>query len=90
MEDVAIAFGFNNVKMTIPQTNCIAHQVINTVGLPGAVQAHASYSGSMVRLQCSLIILSRVHNIAFVCPSWLSIPSFGKSVIHIGIPCDEV
>ena len=27
VEDVAIAYGFNNVKMTIPRTNCIAHQV---------------------------------------------------------------
>ena len=25
---MAIAYGFNNVKMTIPRTNCIAHQVI--------------------------------------------------------------
>ena len=27
VEDVAIAYGFNNIKMTIPNTNCIAHQV---------------------------------------------------------------
>ena len=27
IEDAAIAYGFNNIKMTIPDTNCIAHQV---------------------------------------------------------------
>ena len=27
IEDAAIAYGFNNVKMTFPKTNCIAHQV---------------------------------------------------------------
>lgn len=28
VEDAAIAYGFNNVKMTFPKTNCIARQVI--------------------------------------------------------------
>lgn len=28
IEDVAVAFGFNNVKMTFPQTNTVANQVI--------------------------------------------------------------
>ncbi len=32
IEDVAIAFGFNNIKMTFPNTNCIAHEV-RTVGV---------------------------------------------------------
>ncbi|XP_064385368.1 phenylalanine--tRNA ligase beta subunit-like [Halichondria panicea] len=27
VEDVAIAFGFNNIKMTFPNTNCIAHEL---------------------------------------------------------------
>ena len=27
-EDVAIAFGYNNVKMTFPKTNTVANQVI--------------------------------------------------------------
>ena len=27
VEDVAIAFGYNNVKMTFPKTNCVAKQV---------------------------------------------------------------
>ncbi len=27
IEDAAIAYGFNNIKMTIPSTSCIAHQV---------------------------------------------------------------
>ena len=27
IEDVAIAYGYNNVKYTIPNTNCIAEQV---------------------------------------------------------------
>lgn len=27
IEDVAIAYGFNNIKMTIPRTSCIAHQL---------------------------------------------------------------
>lgn len=30
VEDVAIAFGYNNVKMTFPKTNCVAKQVICT------------------------------------------------------------
>ena len=27
IEDVAIAYGFNNVKMTLPKTACVAKQV---------------------------------------------------------------
>ena len=27
IEDVAIAYGFNNVKMTLPKTSCVAKQV---------------------------------------------------------------
>ena len=27
IEDVAIAYGFNNIDKTIPNTNCVAHQV---------------------------------------------------------------
>ena len=27
VEDVAIAYGFNNVKMTVPSTNTVGHQV---------------------------------------------------------------
>ena len=27
VEDVAIAYGFNNVKMTFPKTNTVGHQV---------------------------------------------------------------
>lgn len=27
VEDVAIAFGYNNITKTIPQTNCIGNQV---------------------------------------------------------------
>ena len=33
VEDVAIAFGYNNVKMTFPKTNCVAKQVICTTYL---------------------------------------------------------
>ena len=27
MEDVAIAYGFNNITMTLPKTSCVAKQV---------------------------------------------------------------
>ena len=27
IEDVAIAYGFNNIKMTFPKTTCVAKQV---------------------------------------------------------------
>ncbi len=30
VEDVAIAYGFNNIKMTFPKTSCVAHQVSPT------------------------------------------------------------
>lgn len=31
MEDAAIAYGFNNITMTIPETNTIAEQASNAV-----------------------------------------------------------
>ena len=30
IEDVAIAYGFNNIKMTFPKTTCVAKQVRQT------------------------------------------------------------
>ena len=31
MEDVAIAYGFNNINMTLPKTSCVAKQVCGTM-----------------------------------------------------------
>lgn len=31
IEDVAIAYGYNNINMTIPDTNCISQQVKSIV-----------------------------------------------------------
>ena len=38
-EDVAIAYGFNNIKMTFPKTNCIAQQVCTYVFITAIVLA---------------------------------------------------
>ena len=33
MEDVAIAYGFNNITMTIPKTSCVAKQVKDNLSI---------------------------------------------------------
>ena len=51
IEDVAIAYGYNNIKRTIPNTNCIAEQFpINKLTDLLRVDIAAARSSSLIKL----------------------------------------
>ena len=58
VEDVAIAYGFNNVKMTIPRTNCIAHQVCLSPSFEIQLLSVYSFSVSLVLISVPFVLYS--------------------------------
>lgn len=49
IEDVAIAYGYNNLDWTVPNTNTIAHQV-------GNFNRHENFYSSFLGLLCCLLL----------------------------------